>query len=191
VLELERANECTIQDHSKNCAPCHLPNLDPTIITSTWSPHLTIHVRYVRGQTMLIKCCFAIIVMVDTSILPQTRAHSSSCRHLVLFIMFSYNTLIFTQTMPCFSRLKSGGGYTKISSQPLLVHCIYMCMHLFLVNSFYLWLVFLFNGVYYGFTPLQHRMSWHYMSWQLSCSYAWPHTWQPITSMPIMPLGLM
>ncbi len=28
--------------------------------------HLTIHVKYVRGQTMLIKCCFAIIVMVDT-----------------------------------------------------------------------------------------------------------------------------
>ncbi len=28
------------QDHSKNCAPCHLPNLDPTIITSTWIPPL-------------------------------------------------------------------------------------------------------------------------------------------------------
>ncbi|KAH9538407.1 hypothetical protein CY35_15G002400 [Sphagnum magellanicum] len=33
VLELQGANECTIQDHSKNCVPCHLPNLDPTIIT--------------------------------------------------------------------------------------------------------------------------------------------------------------
>jgi hypothetical protein len=29
VLEL-----CIIQDHFKNCAPCHPPNLDPTIITS-------------------------------------------------------------------------------------------------------------------------------------------------------------
>ncbi len=28
--------------------------------------HLTTHVRYVRGQTMLIRCCFAIIAMVDT-----------------------------------------------------------------------------------------------------------------------------
>jgi len=28
--------------------------------------HLIIHVKYVRGQTMLIKCCFAITVMVDT-----------------------------------------------------------------------------------------------------------------------------
>jgi len=40
VLELQRADGCTIQDHSKNCAPCHLPNLDPTIITSTWIPPL-------------------------------------------------------------------------------------------------------------------------------------------------------
>ncbi len=40
VLELQGANERTIQDHSKNCAPCHLPNLEPTIITLTWIPPL-------------------------------------------------------------------------------------------------------------------------------------------------------
>jgi len=40
VLELQGANERTIQDHSKNCAPCHLLNLDPTIITLTWIPPL-------------------------------------------------------------------------------------------------------------------------------------------------------
>jgi hypothetical protein len=40
VLELQGANECTIGDHSKICAPCHLLNLDPTIITSTWIPPL-------------------------------------------------------------------------------------------------------------------------------------------------------
>jgi hypothetical protein len=28
--------------------------------------HLTIHVKYVKGQTMLIICYFVIIVMVDT-----------------------------------------------------------------------------------------------------------------------------
>jgi len=38
VLELQGVDGCTIRDHSKNCAPCHLPNLDPTIITSTWIP---------------------------------------------------------------------------------------------------------------------------------------------------------
>jgi hypothetical protein len=40
VLELQRIDKCTVQDHSKNCTPCHLPNLDPTIITSTWIPPL-------------------------------------------------------------------------------------------------------------------------------------------------------
>jgi hypothetical protein len=40
VLELQGANGCTIWDHSKNCALCHLLNLDPTIIMSTWIPPL-------------------------------------------------------------------------------------------------------------------------------------------------------
>ncbi len=40
VLELQGVNGRTIQDHSKNCAPCHLPNLDPTIITLIWIPPL-------------------------------------------------------------------------------------------------------------------------------------------------------
>jgi len=40
VLELQKVDQCTIWDHSKNCVPCHLPNLDPTIITSTWTPPL-------------------------------------------------------------------------------------------------------------------------------------------------------
>jgi hypothetical protein len=40
VLELQGADGHTIQDHSKNYAPCHLPNLDPTIITSTSIPPL-------------------------------------------------------------------------------------------------------------------------------------------------------
>jgi len=38
VLELQGADERTIWDHSKNCAPCHLLNLDPTIIMLTWTP---------------------------------------------------------------------------------------------------------------------------------------------------------
>jgi len=107
--------------------------------------------------------------------------------------MFSCNTLISTQTMPCFSRLRFRGGYMKISSQPPFVHCIYMCVQIFWLISFYLWLVFvfLFSRVYYGFTPLQHQMSRHYMSQQLSRPYAWPHTWWLVIGMPIMPLGLM
>jgi hypothetical protein len=40
VLELHGTNGRTIHDHSKNCAPYDLPNLDPTIITSIWNPPL-------------------------------------------------------------------------------------------------------------------------------------------------------
>jgi hypothetical protein len=40
VLELQGANGRIIWDHSKNYAPYHLPNLDPTIIMSTWIPPL-------------------------------------------------------------------------------------------------------------------------------------------------------
>jgi hypothetical protein len=40
VLELQGADGRTICDHSKNCTPCHLPNLDPTIVTYNWIPLL-------------------------------------------------------------------------------------------------------------------------------------------------------
>jgi hypothetical protein len=40
VLELQGVDGHTIRDHSKNCVPYHLLNLDPTIITSTWIPQL-------------------------------------------------------------------------------------------------------------------------------------------------------
>jgi hypothetical protein len=74
----------------------------------------------------------------------------------------------------------------------LLLCIIYACISFWLI-SFYPWLilVYLFNRVYYGFTSLRHWMSQHYTSWQLSCPYAWPHTWQLVMGMPIMPLGLM
>ncbi len=107
--------------------------------------------------------------------------------------MFSYNTLIFIQTMPCFSRLKSRGDTWEFHLN-LLLCIVYICVCIFFwLISFYLWLVlvFLFNKIYYGFTPLWHQMLWHYTSRQLSCPYAWLHTWWLVTSMPIMPLGLM
>jgi hypothetical protein len=40
VLELQGANRRVIWDHSKNCTPFHLPNLNSTIITSTSIPPL-------------------------------------------------------------------------------------------------------------------------------------------------------
>jgi hypothetical protein len=97
---------------------------------------------------------------------------------------------------PChaFPGSSLGGGDTWKFHLNLLLCIIYICACIFFwLISFYLWpvLVFLFNIIYYGFIPLRHRTSRRYTSWQLSCLYAWPHTWRLITNMPIMPLGLM
>jgi hypothetical protein len=96
--------------------------------------HLTIHFKYVRRQMMLIICCFVIIIMVDTIYSTSSWKSFKFPPTFELFIMFSCNTLISTQTMPCFSWLRFWGRYTIISSQPSLMHCIYMCVHLFLVD---------------------------------------------------------
>jgi hypothetical protein len=73
----------------------------------------------------------------------------------------------------------------------LILCIVYICACIsFWLISFCLWLVllfFLFSRICYGFTPLRHCMSRHYTLWQLSCPYAWLHTWQPIMGMPIMP----
>jgi hypothetical protein len=38
VLELQGIDGHSIRNHSKNCVPYHLPNLDPTIISLIWIP---------------------------------------------------------------------------------------------------------------------------------------------------------
>jgi hypothetical protein len=137
VLELQGVNRRIIRDHLKTV---RLATYRTWILPSSRRLgflHLTIHVRFVRGHIMLIKCCFAIVVRWIPSILPQAGVHSSSRWHLVLFIMFSCSTLISTQIMPHFYWLKSGGGYMTISSQPPFVHCICMCVHSFWLISFY------------------------------------------------------
>jgi hypothetical protein len=54
----------------------------------------------------------------------------------------------------------------------LLYIYIYACISFWLI-SLYLWpaLIFLFNIVYYRFTPLRNHTSQHYTSWQRS---SWP-----------------
>jgi hypothetical protein len=70
---------------------------------------------------------------------------------------------------PChiFPGLGLGGIHENFISTSSCVLYIYVRAFIWLIN-FYLWLglVFLFNRVYYGFTPLWHRMSWYYTSWQ-------------------------
>jgi len=87
--------------------------------------------------------------------------------------MFSCNTLISTQTMSRFSRLRSGGDTWEFHLSLLLCIVyiyiyiyIYICVHFFLLINFCFWLVLilLFSRVCYGFTPLQHHASQQYTS---------------------------
>jgi hypothetical protein len=49
VLELQGVDGRTIRDHSKNCVPCHLSNLNPTIIMLTWIPLLDYPCQVCQG----------------------------------------------------------------------------------------------------------------------------------------------
>jgi hypothetical protein len=66
VLELQGADGRTIRNHSKNCCPATCRTWILPSSRRLGFLYLIIHVRYVKGQTMLIRCCFAIIIMVDT-----------------------------------------------------------------------------------------------------------------------------
>jgi hypothetical protein len=147
--------------------------------------HLIIHVRNVGGQTMLIRCCFSIIVMVDTIYYASSQSsfkfpptfgtiHHVLLQHLDFYL--NHATFFPAQVL--------GGDIWKFHLN-LLLCIVYICACIsFWLISFYLWLVlvFLFNRVYYRFTPLQH-----WMSRQLPCSYTWLHTWWLVMGMPIMP----
>jgi hypothetical protein len=89
--------------------------------------HLIIHIRYVRGQMMLIRSCFAITIMVDT--ISFTSSQSSFkfslaigiVHHVILKHLDSYSD--HAMLFPAQVR----GGYMRISFQPPLAHCIYIC----------------------------------------------------------------
>ena len=90
--------------------------------------HLIIHVSYVIGRTMLIKCCFATIVMVDTIFFASNQSSLKflpafgTVHHVLLQHLDSYSdhaTLFSAQVW---------GGYMRISSQPPLC-IVYICVH--------------------------------------------------------------
>jgi hypothetical protein len=89
--------------------------------------HLIIHVRYVRGRTMLIRCCFVTTIMVDT--ISSTSSRSSlkfpptigNVHHVLLrqFDSYSDHAMFFPAQV--------WGGIHENFISASLVHCIYMC----------------------------------------------------------------
>jgi hypothetical protein len=83
---------------------------------------------------MLSRCRFAIIVMVDTIYSASSR---SSLKFLpafgIIHHVFLHHLNFYSDHATLFPA-QVWGGYMRISSQPPFVHCIYMCVHLFLVD---------------------------------------------------------
>jgi hypothetical protein len=93
--------------------------------------HLTIHVKYVKGQMMLIKCCFAIITIFFASnqsslkFLPAFGiVHHVLLQHLDFYS--SHTTLFLVQVW--------GGIHENFISASSCALYIYMCVHLFVVD---------------------------------------------------------
>jgi hypothetical protein len=161
-------------DHSKNCAPYHLPNLDPTIIMLTWIPSIDYPCQvcqrtYDVDRMLLCNnynggyhlfCLKSEFIQV-----PTGSWYYSWCSPVAPWFLLRLCHVLPNSSL---------GGDTWWFHLSLLLCIVYICACIsFWLNSFYLWLVliFLFSRIYYGFTPLRHYMSQHYTSQQLSCMY--------------------
>ncbi len=141
VLELQGVDEHTLWDHSKNYAPCHLPNLDPTIITLTWIPPLDYPCQVCQrtddvDQMLLCDNCnggyHLFCLKLKLTQVPGGIWYYSSCFHVAPCFLLK----------PCHVFHGLGlGGYMRISSQPPLVHYIYIYVRAF----FFSWLVSTFD----------------------------------------------
>jgi hypothetical protein len=101
--------------------------------------HLTSHVRYVREKTMLIRCCFAIIAMVDTIF---SASNQSSLKFLSAFGTVHHVLLqhldFYSDHATLFPTQVWGGIHENfiLASSCALYICVCVCVHLFLVEYF-------------------------------------------------------
>ncbi len=134
MLELQGVNGRTIRITPKTMRPTTCRTWIVPSSRRLGFLHLIIHVRYVRGQIMLIRCCFTIIIMVDTiySVSSRSSLKFPSTFGTIHHVLLQH--LDFYSDHATLFPTKVWGGYMIISFQPHFVHCIYMCVHLFLVD---------------------------------------------------------
>jgi len=141
VLELQGADRRIIQDHSKNCAPCHLPNLDPTIITSTWIPPLNYPCQVCQrtndaDQMLLCDNCndgyHLFCLKPKLTQVPTGNGYYSSCSPTTPWFLLR----------PChtFPGSNLGGDTWKFHLNRLLC-IVYMCVR----ASLFGWLIYTFD----------------------------------------------
>jgi hypothetical protein len=83
---------------------------------------------------MLIKCYFATTVMVDTICYALSQSSLKFLSAFGIIYHVSLQHLDFYFDLDTLFPAQVWGGYMKISSQPPFVHCIYMFVHIFLVD---------------------------------------------------------
>ncbi len=94
--------------------------------------HLTIHVRYVKGQTMLIKCYFVIIAMVDTIsfISSQSSLKFQSAFGIVHLVLLQHLKFYLDHAM-LFTAQIWGGIHENFISVSFFALYIYVHAYLF------------------------------------------------------------
>jgi hypothetical protein len=159
VLELQIANGRTIRDHSKNCAPCHLPNLDPPLDypcqicqRTDDVDQMLFWVHYNGGYHLF-------CLKPELTQIPIGNWYCSSCSLIAPWFLL--------KPWHVFPSLGLGGDTWEFHLNLLLCIIyiyIYICACIsFWLISLYLWLalVFLFSRVYYGFTLVHHDTTRH------------------------------
>jgi hypothetical protein len=94
--------------------------------------HLTIHVKYVRTQTMLVRCYFAIIAMVDTI---SSASSQSSLKFMLAFGTVHHVLLqhldFYSDHATLFSAQVWGGIHENFISASSCALYIYVCASCF------------------------------------------------------------
>jgi len=106
--------------------------------------HLIIHVRYVKGWMMLIRCYFVTTVMVDTIFSASSRSSLKfsptigTVHHVLLqhFDSYSDHATLFLA--------KVWGGIHENFISASLVHCIYIYIYIYICACISVWLINLY-----------------------------------------------
>ncbi len=99
--------------------------------------HLTIHVMYVKRQTMLIRCCFVIIVMVDTIYFTSSQSSFNfSLAFGIVHHVFLHHFNFYLDHATLFPAQVWGWIHENFISASSCALYIYLCMHLFLLDQF-------------------------------------------------------
>ncbi len=176
VLELQGIDRHTIWDHFKNCAPCHLPNLDPPIITSTWIPPLDYSCQVCQrtddaNQMLLCNYYYGgyhlFYLKPELIQIPADIWYCSSCSPVVPWFLLE----------PCHAF--PGSGLGGIHENFLLVSSC--ALYVYVCASLFGWLVSTFDR----FLSFYYWALWQMKKEVVRYSLHWPSNGNKIIDLPL------